>query len=303
MYLAATAGVLAQRLLGRTPVRELVPSTPGASARWHTHDYPGPFCRWNYHPEYEVHLIQHGTGRFIVGDHIGRFGPGQLVLVGSNLPHHWISDLAPGEHIAERDVVFQFHPDWVSSCRELLPELATIGPLLRRSSRGIVFSGDTAVAAAGELVEIGASAGLKRLRHILAMLDLMADPPADEWRLIANPWLTRPLDNRTADVIDEVLRYVLDRTSDSSLEQAAANVAMSPRPSHATSPGPWGRVSATPFADCDSLRRANCLEQTDLPVATIHHRVGYQNLSNFNRQFLREYNITPSRYRRNHRAG
>jgi hypothetical protein len=47
----------------------------------------------------------HGTGRFIVGDRIDTFAPGHLVLVGPNLPHDWISDVAPGESLKGRDVV------------------------------------------------------------------------------------------------------------------------------------------------------------------------------------------------------
>ena len=82
----ARSAAQAQRLVGRPAARELVPTVPGTSARWHMHDYPGPYCRWNYHPEYEVHLIQRGTGRYIMGDHIGRFTAGHLALVGSNLP-------------------------------------------------------------------------------------------------------------------------------------------------------------------------------------------------------------------------
>src|SRR5215211_6779626 len=93
--------VQARRVVGQPAARELVPTMPGTSARWHIHDYPGPYCRWHYHPEFEIHLIQHGTGRSIVGDHIGRFTAGHLVLVGSNLPHDWISDLGDGEHITD----------------------------------------------------------------------------------------------------------------------------------------------------------------------------------------------------------
>ena len=74
--------VQARQLVGKTAARELVPTMPDTSARWHMHDYPGPYCRWHYHPEFEIHLIQHGTGRSIVGDHIGRFTAGHLVLVG-----------------------------------------------------------------------------------------------------------------------------------------------------------------------------------------------------------------------------
>ena len=114
---------VAHRLATIRAAREVVPSDPDHSARWHRHGVPSPFSRWNHHPEYEVHLITAGTGWYVVGDRIDVFAAGQLVLVGSNVPHHWISDLAPGERLPERDVVFQFHPQWIDRCADLLPEL------------------------------------------------------------------------------------------------------------------------------------------------------------------------------------
>lgn len=88
--------------------REAVPSDPYHSVRWHEHDYPSSARRWNYHPEYEIHLIRKGIGKFIVGDHVVTFEAGHLVLVGCGLPHAWVSDLVPGEIVKKRDVVIQF---------------------------------------------------------------------------------------------------------------------------------------------------------------------------------------------------
>ncbi len=160
----------AGRLVGTPAARELVPTVPGQSARWHIHDYPGPYCRWNYHPQYEIHLIQHSSGRFIVGDCIDTFAAGQLTLIGSNLPHHWISDTVPGEHVSDRDVVFQFHPTWVAGCRRLVPEFAALDPLLRRAARGLAFDPDTAHAATPHLMAIGDRTGLERLAAIVGLL-------------------------------------------------------------------------------------------------------------------------------------
>jgi hypothetical protein len=203
-------------LVGKPAARELVPTMPGTSARWHTHDYPGPYCRWHYHPEFEIHLIQHGTGRSIVGDHIGRFTAGHLVLVGSNLPHDWISDVGDGEHITNRDVVFQFHPQWIGDCQQLLPELRAVDPLLARAARGIEFTGPTAAAAASQLLAIGNSAGIDRLHHILALLDILSAAPPGETELLARPWIP-PLDKGgTDDLIDDALNYLFtkQRTGD-----------------------------------------------------------------------------------------
>ncbi len=58
-----------------------------------------PWARnvWNFHPECEIHLIRNASGVALVGDHIGEFGPGYLAVVGSNLPHDWVTPVGPGE--------------------------------------------------------------------------------------------------------------------------------------------------------------------------------------------------------------
>ncbi len=291
----------ARQLVGRAPARELVPTTPGASARWHTHDYPGPYCRWHHHPEYEVHLIRHGTGRSIVGDHIGRFRPGHLVLVGSQLPHHWISDLEPGEQIIGRDVVFQFHPQWFADCRRLMPELAALDLLLARAGRGIEFFGTTAIRAAAELIAIGPATGVARLHHILTLLAVLDEAPADECTLLASPW-TPPLHGGGADVIDDILGWVFTHIeTDVSLGEAAARAGMS----ESGFSRYFRRASGQNFSDTVRKLRlahaAQLLEQSEATIATVCRRVGYRNLSNFNRQFRAAYAVTPRDYRRQQR--
>nr|WP_275889342.1 AraC family transcriptional regulator [Nakamurella flavida] len=45
------------------------------------------------------------------------------------------------------------------------------------------------------------------------------------------------------------------------------------------------------------------LEESDAPVSAICYDVGFGNLSNFNRQFLREVGVTPRAYRARVAAG
>jgi AraC-like DNA-binding protein/mannose-6-phosphate isomerase-like protein (cupin superfamily) len=288
---------VAQRLATIPAAREVVPTDPGLSARWHMHSVPSPFSRWNYHPEYEVHLIRFGTGRYVVGDRIDVFSAGQLVLVGSNLPHHWISDLEPGEIITDRDVVFQFHPDWIRQCQAVLPELSEINALLKRSERGIEFTGQTARRGARE--SIGETAGADRLQHIFGLLGVLASAPSAEHHTLAKAWLP-PLDDQyAADIIDRAFTYIFDNlVGDVRLSAAADLIGMS----ESAFSKYFKRMSGQTFSDTvRKLRLAQAcklLRDTDLPIASIYHRVGYANLSNFNRQFRTQYGVTPREFRR-----
>ncbi len=125
------------------PDFELIVSDPLASFRWHRHDYPSPLARWNYHPEYEIHMIAESTGKMFVGDHIGPFGPGNILLIGPNLPHHWVSDIRPGQLIQGRDVVLQFTGKFIEEAQTVFPEFGKMSALLEESRRGIEFHGTT----------------------------------------------------------------------------------------------------------------------------------------------------------------
>ena len=71
------------------PDLEIVPTHRDESFRAWVHDYPHSVAKWHFHPEYEIHLIQSSHGKMFVGDHIGDFGPGNLIVTGPNLPHNW----------------------------------------------------------------------------------------------------------------------------------------------------------------------------------------------------------------------
>lgn len=291
--------VVAQQLAAVPAAREVVPTDPSQSARWHMHGVPSPYARWNYHPEYEIHLIRSGTGRYIVGDHIDTFSAGQVVLVGSNLPHHWISDLAPGEVIADRDVVLQFHPQWMRQCQELLPELSDLQTLLNKSARGIEFTGETALRAAGELELIGNHHGPQRLQHMFGLLGLLAAAPEDEHHTLTKEWLPPLRDDSAADTIDRALTYILDNlTNDVRLASVAELVGLS----ESAFSKYFRRVSGQTFSDTVQKLRltqaCKLLKDTDLPIASVSQRVGYANLSNFNRRFRTHYGTTPREFRR-----
>ncbi|WP_082507018.1 AraC family transcriptional regulator [Arthrobacter sp. Leaf337] len=289
---------LAERLLGMRANREVIPPDPNHSVRWHQHDYPSPVARWNYHPEYEIHLIRKGTGKFIVGDHIGTFEAGHVSLVGSGLPHDWVSDLEPGEVLENRDAVIQFDAKWVEQTAALVPEMAEVRPLLEQSARGIEFLGRSAETAAAAIEAMGSATGLERFRHLLELFAVLARAPQEERRYLADEWFRPQLDSQAAAVVDIVLEYVFGNHAGTvKMSEAAALVGM-PEPTFSKY---FKRATGQNFSDLvRKLRLAHArrlLEHSDKAISEICYEVGFSNLSNFNRHFLNDAGETPRAYR------
>ncbi|OXH84442.1 AraC family transcriptional regulator, partial [Burkholderia multivorans] len=117
------------------PDLEVVDVRRDESFKVWSHGYPYRTIRWHFHPEFELHLIVATRGKYFVGDHIGSFEPGHLVLLGPNLPHNWVSDMAEGETVERRNLVIQFDQSFVDRCIDAFPECRDAQTLLDEARR------------------------------------------------------------------------------------------------------------------------------------------------------------------------
>ena len=108
-------------------------------ARPHRDRFP---FNWHHQAEHELTLVRLGHGRRFVGDHVASYAPGDLVLVGSDLPHSYQSDDLP---VALHEALcVQFRPDFLGSELVRTPEFAAAGRLLDDAARGLHFPVATA---------------------------------------------------------------------------------------------------------------------------------------------------------------
>lgn len=290
----------ADRLLKITetpPVFEHVMTEATRSFLWRLDDYPWERNVWNFHPEYEIHLIRNASGVALIGDHIGPFGPGHLSIVGANLPHDWVTETAPGELIKGRDIVLQFDPARLREAALMLPELATLEPFLTRALRGIAFHGETRRCAADILEEMGRVDGLARFALFLRLLHVLAS--SNEAVTLSSDQFAPNLDSAALDIIQQALAYVLDNFSaDIKLPDVAELCGMS----ESAFSRFFKKNTGNSFTDHVTKLRVNrackLLADSELSVTDICFEVGYANVSNFNRNFLTQRKMTPSAYRR-----
>jgi len=267
------------------------------SVRYLEHGWPTNLCRWHSHEEYELHLIVATKGKAFVGDYIGDFGPGSLFLCGPNLPHNWVTDdIGAPEVVDTRDMLFQFNQVSVDSLKEGFPEFRELDELLERSKGGIEFANFDLAFARKALTDIRNAHGAMRVLKAMSFLLMIKDHPDQKRLSVAN--VSYPNFKTSTSSIAEVVDFITEHFAESiSLSKAADMAAMS-QTAFARN---FQKFTGSKFSEFVTRVRigqaCSMLQATDLRVATICHEVGYNNLANFNRHFLKIKQMTPSNYR------
>lgn len=271
---------------------------PGTGLIWNTHDYPHSRVRWHHHPEIEFHLITSGTGLMMVGDAVVPFKTGQVSLVGSNLPHNWISDLPPGESILGRDVYCLVRPEKITALAQGFPEAAIIPSLLERSSHGIILAGKSEHRAGQILRQMQDHEPLQRLADVISLLAIFARAPDGDWKTVVTPGFVPDSSPDATDRVNSVIELMASNLSDGvTREDAARSVDMSPSAFSRFFHQATGTTFSELLTKLRLSRACSLLTSTDMPVSRIQAECGYGNASNFNRRFLSVIGMTPSAYR------
>lgn len=272
---------------------------PERSFLWRMDDYPWRRVVWNYHPEFELHLIRRSSGLAYVGDYIGSFRPGHLVLVGGNLPHNWITPAAGDEIIEKRDIVVQFDGRKLQGLRRDFPEMAELDGLFKRAALGVEFLGSTAVECAASLEALGSTRGLDALANFLTILARLAG--SREYRLLSTEKFSdqfkpgSPLDVKR---VEQALDYIQKNfRTGVSLSEVAARTGMSDSSFSRFFQSQTGNSFSEHLATIRIWSACKMLSETEKPITEICFDSGFNNISNFNRTFLRRMKLTPSRYR------
>ena len=276
---------------------------PAAFIRCLDHGFPTPLARWHYHEEYELHLIVATSGKAFVGDWIGQFQPGHLVLTGPRLPHNWISLDIPQGGVALRDRVIQFPHAPLAHAAESIPELAEAMPMLERARHGIEFFGLSERAAA-HFDRVRATRGLERFAAFLAFLTDLAQ--CRDYQLLSSVQIQSSEDDTTLDQINAVVDQVTRNLGQSlTLADYAQQLDMS----ESRFSRLFRRATGNTFVDFVNRVRINracqLLMESDRYITHICYEVGFNNVANFNRRFLEIKGMTPRDFRRQalHRFG
>ncbi|MFT5895868.1 MAG: AraC-like DNA-binding protein [bacterium] len=278
-----------------TPEFEFTDGTE-RSVHYLEHGFPNPLVRWHYHDDYELHLIVASTGKVFVGDHVGRFAPGHLVLTGPRLPHNWISQTEPGEEIELRDLVIQFRMDLMPKMASLAPELMSILPLLERARHGIEFMSVGTDWAQSTFQSLRDLSGPPRIAKLIELLHHLSEE--NNYALLSTLAIRSRADQASQDKIEQVTQYISEYFArEITLGEMAKLVGMNDSAFSRFFAKATGN-SFNRFVNRVRISKAcELLSETEIPITTICYETGFNNIANFNRRFRELKENTPREYR------
>ena len=278
------------------PDYESISPDLGHSYKYGSYDINSPNnnkLRWHYHPEVELVYINSGVGKRQVGTHLSNYTEGDLVLIGSYLPH---TGFTKGFNDGQKEVVIQFNQDIFNNAFNGIEELKSINHLLELSKKGIVFSGaikdDVGIRMEGLKYET-------QLDGLLTFIKILYDLSIYKEKQILNAegyaFISSPMENKRLKII---FNYIRDNFMNQiPLDDIAAIVYMTPQ-SFCRFFRKSTNKTFTNFLNEYRINHATkLLSETDQDIKSICFESGFNNLSNFFRNFKRITNYTPNSYR------
>ncbi|WP_138991194.1 AraC family transcriptional regulator [Larkinella sp. C7] len=264
--------------------------------------YNGPFPGlWHYHSEYELTLIVKSSGTRFVGDHIDRYNENDLIFIGKNLAHTWKSDSSKEKPQSSEALVIHFKKDFLGNSFFKTPELYAIEQFLQLSQRGIKIMGKTQTEVIDQMYQIQTLSGVHKLIKLLQILCLLAD--SKELTLLSSEGYNLNINEKTNDRLNKVLAYIMNNFKSSIRLIDAADIAN-------MSPTAFSRYfkqrMQKPFSQfVNELKvgyACKLLMLHKFSIQQICFECGFQNVSNFNKQFKSFTELSPKQFQLKHRS-
>lgn len=249
---------------------------------------------WHYHPEVELVFVNGGSGKRQIGTHISYYTDGDLILIGSNLPHCGFTDITTGNR---NETVIQMRPDFLGETFLNLPEMKSILQLLDRAKGGLAF-GEQTKQKLGERIE--AMNEKPYFERLLSLLDVLNElEQAKDYTVLNAQGFSMELQVQDNDRINTVFNFVKDNFKQPiTLEEVADKVSMTV-PSFCRYFKKITNKTFTRFVNEYRIVHASkLLAEKPIGITEICYESGFNNFSHFNKAFKDFTGKSASQYRK-----
>lgn len=277
-----------------------IPKTSQESFRLQEDHEPHFYDYLHQHPETQLTLILSSEGKAIAGDHIGTFKPGDVFLIGPNLPHVFRNDSKYYEssNTKEAHSVSVFFELQSFGERFLsMPELKSLHEFNKLSERGLYIKEPVRNRIAHLIKQLFRTSDMDRVIVLLKILNVLSH--TTDVAPLASSGIYHHFDEIDGKKMADVYRFTMGeyhRKIQLDEVSAVANMTVN---SFCRYFKKRTRKSYVDFLTEIRIGQARkLLQEKDLSISQICFEVGFNNLSNFNRKFRELCSITPTEFKK-----
>lgn len=254
---------------------------------------------WHYHEQLELVCIIESTGTRFIGDNIQKYEAGDIIIIGKNLPHMWQEE-SPTDDTTTSDVVaIHLGHSFTKSDLLSLPEYSNIRRLLDLSAQGVAFHN------AHDLLEkIAKLHKLEAFQQFILVTEILNDLGSlKDFKLLTSQGFVDKLNDQKKGRLQLVHDYVMNNFRKEIGLVSAANVAnMNPSSFSRYFKQAYGKTFSEYVNEIRVGYACKLLLEDDIGITQTCFQSGFNNISNFNKQFKKLRNLSPKEYRNRFRS-
>lgn len=253
------------------------------------------------HPEYELNFIENAPGaQRIVGDSIEEIDDLELALIANKeLEHGWFDHHCTSVSIKE--ITIQFHPDMLNEQILNKNQFRSIKTMFEKATYGVAFSREAICKVKDSMYELAAEKeGFYSVMRLFTLLnELSLD---DNMKILSSRSFHKETEQYDSRRVEKVVQYLSSRYKDKvTLSEVSDLVGMTEVSFSRFLKQRTGRTFIDTLNDIRLGHASRMLIDTTHSIAEIAMLCGFNNLSNFNRIFMKKKGYTPTTFRNKYR--
>ena len=252
------------------------------------------YDKFHQHEEIQVSYIAEGEGTLVVGDTVNHYKKGDVLVIGSKLPHVFKSEVNTNKKSLMLSLFFTENSFGKHFFK--LEELSQFRLFFKRSENGLKATSHKQKLQY-YFFQLKESSKFERFIILLNILDILSK---SRYRPLSSFVYDKQYSDIEGKRMSAVMEYTMNNFQDTiRLEDIAKISAMT---KNAFCKYFKKRTNKTYFRFLNELRVENAckliLSDKELSIAEIADKSGFNNISNFNRQFKNVKQMTPSQYKK-----
>jgi len=235
-----------------------------------------------------------------VGDNIDRFEDKDLVFIGSYTPHEWLCDPEYFNHpdgFQGEGIVIQFLYDFLGDKFFSLPENNALNKFIQRSTRGYVLLGESKKKIISIMLKMQGMNDKDRFYKLFSIFDIFSD--IKDFKILSSPAFSGSLFWKDeSGHMQKALKYILQNFQKQiSMKDLLEITNMSNSAFYDAFKLTYGMHYKDYLLNIRVGYACKLLTEASQNIAGIAYDSGFENISNFNRQFKKIKGLTPSQFR------